>query len=73
MERNRTLSARRTVTATIKVVVGMPPFRKGEDNLNTVIGELFVNDLTRRPRGVTLIRVTFDVEHERVRDRSRKT
>lgn len=46
----------------IKVVVGMPPFLKGEDNLNTVIAELVPNDLTRRPRGVALIRVAFDVE-----------
>ena len=57
MERKHTLPARKTVTATIKVVVGMPPFRKGKDNLNTVIAELFLNDLTRRPRGVTLIRL----------------
>ena len=63
MERKHTLPARKTVTATIKVVVGMPPFRKGEDNLRTVITELVLNDLTRRPRGVTLIRVTFDVKH----------
>ena len=31
--------------------------------MRTVITELVLNDLTRRPRGVTLIRVTFDVEH----------
>ena len=72
LERNRTLPTRKTVmfttsmekqaTATIKVVVGTPPFRKGRDN--TVIAELVLNDLTRRPRGVTRIKVTFDVEHE---------
>ena len=69
MERHRTLPTRKTAmfttsmdkqaTATIKVVVGTPP--KGEDN--TVIAELVLKDLTRRPKGGTRIRVTFDVEH----------
>jgi hypothetical protein len=54
-----TTSMDKQATATIKVVIGVPP--KGEDN--TVIAELVLKDLTRRPRGVTLIRVTFNVEH----------
>ena len=54
-----TTSIDKQATATIKVVVGKSP--KGEDN--TVVAELVLNDLTRRPRGVTRIRVTFNVEH----------
>ena len=68
MENNQSLPLRKTVmfttsvdkqaTATIKVVVGIPP--KGEDN--TVIAELVLEELTRRSRGATHIKVTFDVE-----------
>ena len=54
-----TTSIDKQATATIKVVVGKSP--KGEDN--TVVAELVLNDLTRRLRGVTRIRVTFNVEH----------
>jgi len=53
-----TTSMDEQATATIKVVVGKSP--KGEDN--TVVAELVLKDLTRRPRGVTRIRVTFNVE-----------
>ena len=53
-----TTSMDRQVTATIKVFVGL--FPKGEDN--TVIAELVLKNLTRRPKGVTHIRVTFNVE-----------
>ena len=53
-----TTSMDKQATATIKVVVGKSP--KGEDN--TVVAELVLNDLTPRPRGLTRIRVTFNVE-----------
>jgi molecular chaperone DnaK (HSP70) len=73
MENNQSLSLRKIImfttsimmdkqaTATIQVVVGTPP--KGEDN--TVIAELILEDLIRRPRGVPHIKdinVTFNVE-----------
>ncbi|KAF8965931.1 hypothetical protein BDZ97DRAFT_1810352 [Flammula alnicola] len=68
MEKFLTLPRRKTVifttskdhqsTATIKIVVGVPP--KAADN--TVIAELVLKGLMPRPKGVPRIKITFDVE-----------